>query len=363
MTYYQELAYEMLEKTYEYGSQRFKRDLKGNLKKFWDCIFENLQVIEIGETCDRDDEKIVYYKIADAAYELIKEDEEKIRATIKRGQNNSFYEWLKRIREKYDIEYDESKEKIVYEKEEDTFVALLKLLHDQNGKTKTELASELECSPRYVQTCLRKICPDLGNDTSSDKQFRIGGQYVKSKITCKTKNGQKEKYYCMEETISPIVLQANIRQLQAIFIALSNNYDGENEYSEFSLFTGADLWCQLSEYAKTKIRDIKTNFSNMGAFIEDIEGVIISGRRLMFRNEMEMSEETNDYVDKVYARIKDETRECEITIKTDGKEQTFVNPKIRASEWDCFFIIEEDNKIEFTGNDIVNFIFRKNISE
>ena len=177
------------------------------------------------------------------------------------------YAWCKYLGDQHNIDgYEDLLDDIVSPLKPDIAVETVKKLHDRQGVSKTELASNFgDISTKSIQTYLSKInnpkCPD---------PLRIGGQAIYVPITRKKSNVKhKEWKYYTENTMSPLVFQMNIMQVATLIKSLQLNYNNDNS---IPLDLAVDTWSQLSDYARSRIREIfGKRDADLDSFLNDVE--------------------------------------------------------------------------------------------
>lgn len=134
----------------------------------------------------------------------------------------------------------------------DMAVEIIKSLHfnpeDPNkGITKRELCEKYKLkSKRTIETFFARLS---GNDKQNP--LRIAGQTVVTHVDSSGEEGKQRKYYT-HDTISPIFLPANISQTRALLKGLY--YSSRQNKDPFAMTLAVDIWSQLSDYAKDRIR-------------------------------------------------------------------------------------------------------------
>ena len=304
------MAIRMLEKTNPYRggvselhySQKQSRET-GEVSL---CCLVNRKLAEAGPANNvslpvRDKRRLCFKAIAGAMAEYL----EPFPAvySYKQKTRTVFRKWLLEIGKRYDIEA--AKEAIPDDlnseaclPEQDTAVAMVKKLQNRDGVSREDLAIDLGITPRAVQKNLRKLDRDLyeGNkkgsaleEDSSYVPFRIGGQPVH--VSIKSKEGKNNrKYYWTVNTMHPIILQENVMQAATLLQALFRNFC-EAE-SETSRFIALDIWFQLTDYAKRKVRtyfDFEIDDYQFSDFLNELEDAMPdSGTAGEFLTEREM---------------------------------------------------------------------------
>ena len=182
---------------------------------------------------------------------------------------NQFYEWLLCIGKKYNISKIEDIADTVLEKpvDEDLAVAVVKALHV--GASKTEMADMYCVSEKTIQNTLHLLDPTLDQDAGSGKMKekrktpRFGGQLLQVDIKSENveelkadnskKVGKKYRKYSTEETLHPVALQMNVTQVGIFLKGMQLAFDTEVSYH--SLNMAINVWSQLSEYCKSRLKE------------------------------------------------------------------------------------------------------------
>ena len=289
------MALRMLEETNPYGtpvselhySQSYSNCPK---EEFSLCNIVNRRLADAGEAnrvslSMRDKRRLCFKAIAEAMAEYL----EPFPASFSYKQKTRavFYQWLMEIQKRYDIV---AAEEVIPDdldprkcpSEQDTAVAMVKRLQNRGGVSREDLAIELGITPRAVQKNLRKLDRNLYEGTKLDENasyvpFRIGGQPVHVRITSKERE-KNRKYYRTVNTMHPIVLQENVLQVATLLQALFRN-TCETE-SEISRFIAIDIWFQLTDYAKRKVRtyfDFEIDHYPFSEFLDELEAVVPDG--------------------------------------------------------------------------------------
>lgn len=126
--------------------------------------------------------------------------------------------------------------------EDDVDIVLLKDLHEPH--TKEELAEHLRVGEKTIRNKLRAIDEGTGG-------IRLGGQRVHVKISKTQEDSQTKRRYQTKNRMHPLILQLNTAQLGCLLTALAQDID----YS-INRTTASYIWDQLSEYAKTRIKEV-----------------------------------------------------------------------------------------------------------
>ena len=253
--------------------------------------------------------------------------------SFKKRVKTKFGCWLKDIKTKYSLLCCEDPE-WVNPSAHDVGISMLKAMHSREGVTKEELVNELNCDhPRTVQKYLRRISEDLFEGESTkyieDQHvpFYIGDQPIRSKIKIIKKKSDRKRYYYTPNTIHPIILQENLMQVGALLTALFHNY---NDYeSSISSLIAIDVWSQLSDYAKRRIKlHYALNNKDFEDFIEMLEQECPDDHACNFRTERDLFMENEMLpVEQLEFLSKGENRTCRIMFK-DNCEKIYTNQRV-----------------------------------
>ncbi len=243
---------------------------------------------------------------------------------------NIFSAWLQRIADTYNIENIEEDLALLPKPiENDTPLALIKALHEEGEKTKEELAKELNVTEKTIQTTLRKLSPSLAEKkTKSPGEIRLGEQKLYVDISCREDyKGKGKKYYRMDNTMHPLVLQMNVMQLGVLLESLQKSYS--NEISLVTLGIALDIWGQLSDYGKKRLHKIFTpGNEELKDFFDALEDEIKGDRIIMFKTERELLEEKDVYSwDQVMMVFKSGCT-CDIHLIENGKSKVLYKKRI-----------------------------------
>lgn len=271
-----------------------------------------------------------------------------------RSIRNFLEKWLKNIAKYFDEVFPEENDYLPEFLYEDKTVKLVKLLHDRDGITKEELHEKLGVSEKTIQTNLRLLSPSLrknGKKTDNESALKIGGYVVNANIHEERKKDNR-KYYYMPNTVHPIVLLPNLMQVGVLLKSLSQNKD-----SDVSIYTGADIWCQLSDYCKEKIRNcFAFNDENLSYFIDMIEYRIKHGYIPNFITERDM--DIYSISEKLIMAVK-AGRICTLSVEKDNLTITRKNQKIVILKniYRAFSVEDSSDYIDFTGENVVDIYF------
>ena len=162
----------------------------------------------------------------------------------------NMYAWCVHMGKQYAIaNYEDEVQDLPEQLTTDYTIGFVKELHNQDGVTKQDLATYYGGSTKKVQVFLHRL-----TDHHSADPVRIGGQPVYLKIE-HTESNRKlgERKYYTRNTMSPVVFQMNIMQVETLMKSFQLNYDTGNN---IPLDMAIDTWSQLSDYARQRIRDV-----------------------------------------------------------------------------------------------------------
>ena len=170
--------------------------------------------------------------------------------SVRHNVYQHLYSWCKMLGQKYNIDdYKMYLEEISRPIEEDNVITMIKALHDRNGITKEELAKKQNKKLRTVQSNIHRLS---GDDPKNP--LRIGGFSVKVPVEYKEeKHRDEHRRFYTPNTMHPIVYQLNLMQTASLLQAFMYSYDMDNN---IPLDLAIDTWCQLSDYAKNRIKEI-----------------------------------------------------------------------------------------------------------
>ncbi len=187
-------------------------------------------------------------------------------SAIKKRLYNRLVAWCNHMGEQFQIEgYQTYLEDIPEQITSDLAVDLVKELHDREGVSKEDLHHKYGWSEKTFQVCLHR----LGNANSPDP-LRIGGQAIHVPISTTESNRKlgKRRYYT-KNTMSPVVFQLNLMQVETLLKSFQLNYDSGNE---IPMDLAVDTWGQLSDYAKSRIREVfSQRDQDLAKFLDKVE--------------------------------------------------------------------------------------------
>ena len=161
-----------------------------------------------------------------------------------------------------------------------------------------------------------------------------------------------EKKYHTPDSMHPLILQLNVTQVGALLLALMPAYN-DGPYGTSVLETAMDIWCQLSDYGKKRMREhFAVLYPELGSFIETIESELSADRYPSFSTEEQMFQEASLEEQLGYAFKSG--MPCNIRLKDDPQTYTRVTIGIRGHQRYVIKNAYGDVK-GFTMNDIKVF--------
>ena len=232
-----------------------------------------------------------------------------------------FRKWIQNAADYFDENIDgaDEFEKYVYT---DKTTELLKMLQDREGVSKADLSEKLGVSEKTIQTDLRLLSPSLRktNAANTDEALKIGGYAVNVKIK-EIRQPDNHKLYYTPNTAHPLVMLPNVMQVAVLLSSLAQNRD-----SDVAISIGADIWLQLSEYCKERIKKkFFPNDPNLVEFIDRIEYSIKQGHIVGFVKERDMDVFS---VPELLMIAYKGSRRCDLELVKDGKTIELHNQKI-----------------------------------
>ena len=264
-------------------------------------------------------------------------------AAFKLKMRETFIKWMEKIIDVYRIT-DQAIPESLYrsEGERDMLISMIKALHKRNGVTKKELRDILGIHPRSIMKNLSRLDPEMSETNPENVNhlpYTLGGQTVRVKVQSRKKDNKREWTYRTENTLHPIVLLENIMQAGTLLKGMEKlYYDEENEVS-----TGIaiDIWSQLSDYGKERIK--RYYFAEDPGFLEILEddhAVTFHTEREIMRNERMSPEE------RIVFYLKASSRRCK-WIVLDLEEEGLGTVEIENASLD----MTEDCRIQVRSPD------------
>lgn len=174
---------------------------------------------------------------------------------------------------------------------------IVKALHDREGVTKDELVDKLGVTSRTINNELAKI------GGKAKEPARLFGQHVQLKISSWSEynetNHPTVKHYCTKNTLHPIAMQLNVSQVGTMLSALAHSYYDDERSIAHGL--GMDVWCQLSDYGKERVRLIyASEDEDLADFLDELDDECELHEFTKFHTEAEVYEDLNEDEQRVY---------------------------------------------------------------
>ena len=231
--------------------------------------------------------------------------------------------WIRRIADKLGVEAGTAfEDELPRPVARDLGVDLIKALHDENGKTKEELAEKLNVGIKTIQTELRALDPSLQKSGPMIRALRIAGQEMHPKIEVKSEaradnpRAVERKFY-MKNRLHPIALQLNTQETATLLLSLFRM--NEDTGSLLSREMALDIWCQLSLPGRERIYEIfGLKDPEFKAFIDEIKAELEENRLVTFHTE-EQQRDDNMSLDELVMSSFKSGNACRIELKQGGK--------------------------------------------
>jgi len=133
--------------------------------------------------------------------------------------------------------------------DQDLTIGIIKELHNRDGVTKSEIAGAYGVSTKTAQTMIHRLTGENGQSP-----LRIGGQIVRVSVAHHKEEGRdSNRRFFTPNSVSPVIFQLNIMQAATLLQSFHCNYERGNM---IPLDMAIDTWCQLSDYAKGRIKEV-----------------------------------------------------------------------------------------------------------
>lgn len=234
--------------------------------------------------------------------------------------------------------------------EDDADIVLVKDLHEP--RTKEELAEHLRVGEKTIRNKLRAIDEGTGG-------IRLGGQRVHVKISKTQEDSQTKCQYQTKNRMHPLILQLNTAQLGCLLTALAQD---DRDYA-INRITASYVWDQLSEYAKTRIKEIFVSRSKeLKMLIEELESAENSERNdtyFLMERELLGSDEL-DLSQQLFLYMKG-GRTCTITVREKGIERKYKCRRIEEGpDPDYLYLIQAGYEFEIEAAPVRRILVAKN---
>ncbi len=246
--------------------------------------------------------------------------------------------------------------------ERDLGVDLVKALHDAGGKTKEQLGKDLGVGEKTIQTELRALDPSLQERGKRVRPLRLAGQELHPQIQVREQTDPDnpritKRLYHTENRLHPIALQLNTQEAATLLLALFRRYDEEG--SILSLEMALDIWDQLSDPGKDRIKEIYGDKEiGFRSFIEEIEAELEEGRLIVFHSEDEQRELLSG--DELCMNLFKNADICHVKIRRGGTKYEIPKARIIREGHKSWIAVPSDeypdktNAISFTEQDLVD---------
>ena len=270
-------------------------------------------------------------------------------------------EWYKAAADKLHLT-DDSETLFPHYVVTDKTVELLKALHPREGVTKAELGERIGVSGKNlktVQTDLRLLSPGPGNKNASyrGRHLSIGGHIVNIMVK-ETRNGSGQKRFHTPNTVHPLILLPNVTQVGNLLKALSRLY--EDEENDVVATTGADIWLQLTDYCKGRIRDVfAEEDKTLADFLDTVEEFDYNSGSVGFVTERDMDEYISNVKERLLLACK-AGRLCDITLDTENGRKLYRKQKIsilKNNRYSAASAETPDKPVFFSKEDVYGIEF------
>ena len=149
---------------------------------------------------------------------------------------------------------------------EDLTLALIKELHDRDGITKEEFGHRHQVDPRTVQNRIHALSGE-----NRQHPLRIGGYAVQVPVKSFKKHNKRDepRRYYTPDTSNPVFFQMNLIQTASL---LQSFYYSNRMGNIIPLDMAIDTWNQLSDYARSRIREVFCkNDPDFADFLDEVE--------------------------------------------------------------------------------------------
>ena len=270
--------------------------------------------------------------------------------SFKRNTRIKFHSWLKSIQVRYELgDIETPFEDDIQSKDQDSCIVLLKALHPREGVSEFGVPG---MKPRTVRQNLRKLSPDLYKGSRVDIQkepeyvpFRIGGQQVAVTVKSKKRPHDRTQYYYTPNTLHPIVLQENMMQVGLLLKSLCRSYYDPQSQSELALLISIDIWSQLSNYARGKIKNIYTiGDVDFKDFVDILDDECPNDYASTYRTEREIAEKEGLSIEEAIIFLaKASERTATLTIRKNDTLIYISGARIIHLGGNCIVVVDAEN--------------------
>lgn len=296
-----------------------------------------------------------------------------------------FCNWLKAAEKEFGVTVEMPLSPVV-ETEESKIIYLLKALHGQDGMGcgRKKLKEELGVSDKTLYTYLNRLNNPFGDYGKTDeKPWYLGGQLVTAPVK-DLHEGRQVKVFT-PDTVHPVVMQMNLTQTAFMLKSFCISYYKGGYGADLYLNLAYGIWCQLSDYAKRRIRRVFAGSEcilcldgkypveearSFEAFLKLVEQKADHWTE-EFQTEAELLERLDDSLDVMYALKSGSGMERPYLIKT--KDQTYpgyyfylghdsarnkavcrIVTRSELSKWGAEYIVKHQKGISVLEKDIIS---------
>ena len=253
-------------------------------------------------------------------------------------------EWIERIASFFGEQMIESEDYFPHFIRTDKTVELLKLLQPREGISKSKLQEELGVGYKTVQNDLRALSPSLGK---ADQELKIGGHVIRVDVKEKRLT-DNQKIYHSPNTVNPLILFPNVMMTGKLLQSLAQDTE-----SDVAQYIGADIWVQLTEYYKERIRSVYAERDEqLTDYLDMIEYRIRHGHVFGFLAEREM---VLDNSAEELLRAYKGNRLCNLTLMINDTQIERKNQKIVILEnhYRAISADDADNYVDFIEENVI----------
>lgn len=265
---------------------------------------------------------------------------------------DKFYKWILNIEKQYHYVADEGvKSELKNYSGFDIGITLLKELHE--GVTYQDLYDNYKLDKRVVRDYFSVMSPSFSEEEKKKNlkrnqisEVRIGNQLVKVDIDDSKKNGKK-KIFRTINTVHPVIMQMNLMQVATLLHDLELGY---NHGSDISVTIGTNIWYQLSDYAKKKLKGKLVEIGYLSkSFLENLENNV-NDESINFSTERKMTKIVSS-TEEGLVLVQKQSRICTIYLE-NGKEYSTTEIHKIDDETISFVDLETEEEIIVNINDI-----------
>lgn len=224
---------------------------------------------------------------------------------------------------------------------------LLKALHDVEGTSYTGLSEALGISVSQVKNYISVLDTQSQRKQRSAAPARFAGQVVKLKVDDiygQDPDGNRVKKFWAKNTLHPIALQLNVSQVGALLTGLCKNYFEEESIISSQL--ALDLWVQLSEYGRRRIKEVYgARDPDLNDFLAILDDEMQEDSIPIFVDEDKLLEKKDLSLGEIMLLTSKGNKVCDIDYVENGVAKRLCDRKI---EWDDdgFYIVpDEKNRV------------------